>query len=71
MDDFNLTLIKQACCTRVILIFEGAIFSLWNHPFYCSFVDLFSKLFLFSREKPKKITILAIWSKMVICGGFS
>ena len=24
------------CAVREILIFEGAIFSLWNHPFYCS-----------------------------------
>ena len=34
--------------TREILIFEGAIFSLWNHPFYCSFCrSVFKTVFVF------------------------
>ena len=33
---------------REILIFEGAIFSLWNHPFYCSFCRAdFKTVFVF------------------------
>ena len=33
---------------REILIFEGTIFSLWNHPFYCSFrLSVFKTVFVF------------------------
>ena len=36
---------------RVILIFEGAIFSPWNHPFYCWFRRAYFKtVFVFKIE---------------------
>ena len=39
---------KCSCGSREILIFEGAIFSLWNHRVYCLFrQSVFKTVFVF------------------------
>ena len=46
---------------RVILIFEGAIFSLCNHPFYCSFRrTVFKPVFVF-KIGPILVVRIKIW----------
>ena len=42
--------VQKACQrgSREILIFEGAIFLIWNHPFYCLFrQSVFKTVFVF------------------------